>query len=121
MILSFGLDFLLNVFLRAPIVGMLLGNSEFGMIIAEVMILGFISLLLTFGQNHIAKICVPQDVVGTMLPCKKEGVTDKSSSTKGEEEPGRRLLWFDRRFLAADKSAVKCKDVSAYAAKLVVC
>ena len=110
-----------GTYLRAPLVGMLLGNSEFGMIIAEVMILGFISLLLTFGQNHIAKICVPQDVVGTMLPCKKEGVTDKSSSTKGEEEPGRRLLWFDGRFLAADKSAVKCKDVSAYAAKLVVC
>ncbi|KAJ6907787.1 hypothetical protein NC651_018277 [Populus alba x Populus x berolinensis] len=77
---------------------------------AELMILGFISLLLTFGQNHIAKICVPQDVVVTMLPCKKEVVTDKSSSTKGEEEPGRRLLWFDRRFLAADNSAVKCKD-----------
>ncbi|KAJ6907793.1 hypothetical protein NC651_018283 [Populus alba x Populus x berolinensis] len=95
---------------KVKAVGMLLGNSEFGMIIAELMILGFISLLLTFGQNHIAKICVPQDVVGTMLPCKKEGVTDKSSSTKGEEQPGRRLLWFDRRFLAADKSAVKCKD-----------
>ncbi|KAJ6990536.1 MLO-like protein 8 [Populus alba x Populus x berolinensis] len=77
---------------------------------AELMILGFISLLLTFGQNHIAKICVPQDVVGTMLPCKKERVTDKSSSTKGEEEPGRRLLWFDRRFLAGAKSAAKCKD-----------
>ncbi|XP_061948948.1 MLO-like protein 10 isoform X1 [Populus nigra] len=77
---------------------------------AELMILGFISLLLTFGQYNIAKICVPQDVAGTMLPCKKQGVTDKSSSTKGEEEPGRRLLWFDRRFLAGAKGAVKCKD-----------
>ncbi|KAJ6990629.1 hypothetical protein NC653_019021 [Populus alba x Populus x berolinensis] len=47
---------------KVKAVGMLLGNSEFGMIIAELMILGFISLLLTFGQNHIAKICVPQDV-----------------------------------------------------------
>ena len=88
------------------------------MIIAELMILGFISLLLSFGQNHIAKICVPQDVVGTMLPCKK-GVADKRIST--EEENRRRLLLFDRRFLARAKSAVKCKDVSAYAAKLVLC
>ncbi|KAF9678635.1 hypothetical protein SADUNF_Sadunf07G0055000 [Salix dunnii] len=74
---------------------------------AELMILGFISLLLSFGQNHIAKICVPQDVVGTMLPCKK-GVADKRIST--EEEHRRRLLLFDRRFLARAKSAVKCKD-----------
>jgi mlo protein len=84
------------------------------MIIAELMILGFISLLLTFGQSYIAKICVPQDVAGTMLPCKKEG-SEKSSSTEGEHR--RALLWFDRRFLAGAESAVKCKDVSVYAAK----
>ncbi|XP_011022136.1 PREDICTED: MLO-like protein 8 [Populus euphratica] len=74
---------------------------------AELMILGFISLLLTFGQSYIAKICVPQDVAGTMLPCKKEG-SEKSSSTEGERR--RALLWFDRRFLAGAESAVKCKD-----------
>lgn len=74
---------------------------------AELMILGFISLLLTFGQSYIAKICVPQDVAGTMLPCKKEG-SEKSSSTEGEHR--RALLWFDRRFLAGAESAVKCKD-----------
>lgn len=77
---------------------------------ADLMIPGFISLLLSFGQNHIAKICVPQDVVGTMLPCKKEGVTHKRISTEEEEEHRWRLLLFDRRFLARAESAVKCKD-----------
>ncbi|RZC67414.1 hypothetical protein C5167_011114 [Papaver somniferum] len=35
----------------------------------ELMVLGFISLLLTFGQNYIAKICVPLRIADTMLPC----------------------------------------------------
>uniref|UniRef100_A0A6N2LY10 MLO-like protein n=1 Tax=Salix viminalis TaxID=40686 RepID=A0A6N2LY10_SALVM len=74
---------------------------------AELMILGFISLILTFGQTYFAKICVPQDVAGTMLPCKKPG-SDKSSSTEGERR--RALLWFDHRFLSSDVSAAKCKD-----------
>lgn len=36
---------------------------------AELMVLGFISLLLTFGQNYIAKICIPEKAGNTMLPC----------------------------------------------------
>ncbi|KAF7829462.1 MLO-like protein 9 [Senna tora] len=36
---------------------------------SELMILGFISLLLTFGQNYIAKICIPVKYGNTMLPC----------------------------------------------------
>ncbi|CAL9133888.1 unnamed protein product [Musa acuminata var. zebrina] len=35
----------------------------------ELMILGFISLLLTFGQSYIAKICIPETLSNTMLPC----------------------------------------------------
>ncbi|CAI9115194.1 OLC1v1016033C1 [Oldenlandia corymbosa var. corymbosa] len=35
----------------------------------ELMVLGFISLLLTFGQNYIAQICIPDHVANTMLPC----------------------------------------------------
>ncbi|KAI6671624.1 hypothetical protein NL676_006509 [Syzygium grande] len=38
----------------------------------ELMILGFISLLLTFGQSYIAKICIPTSVAETMLPCDKK-------------------------------------------------
>ncbi|KAJ6360297.1 hypothetical protein OIU77_004324 [Salix suchowensis] len=51
----------------------------------ELMLLGFISLLLTVSQNFIAKICVPENVVNDLLPCKlsekkkEEGL--KSNST----------------------------------------
>lgn len=78
------------------------------MVIAELMILGFISLLLSFGQSYIAKICIPLKVANSMLPCQKDN--DKSASS--EEEHRRRLLWFERRFLAGAESATKCKDVS---------
>ncbi|XP_017619994.1 MLO-like protein 1 isoform X1 [Gossypium arboreum] len=38
----------------------------------ELMLLGFISLLLTVFQNAISKICVSSDVLTSMLPCKRE-------------------------------------------------
>jgi mlo protein len=37
---------------------------------AELMVLGFISLLLVFGQNYIIKICISSHAADTMLPCK---------------------------------------------------
>lgn len=37
---------------------------------AELMLLGFISLLLTVFQNVITKFCVPKYIVSHMLPCK---------------------------------------------------
>ncbi len=43
-----------------------------------------------------------------MLPCKSEGENDSTS----EEETHRKLLWFDRRFLAAGSIAPSCKTVS---------
>lgn len=70
---------------------------------SELMILGFISLLLTFGQSYIARICIPEKVVNTMLPCREK--TDSSTSR-------RRLLWFERRYLAAGSYAPDCKAVS---------
>ncbi|KAF3341340.1 MLO-like protein 9 [Carex littledalei] len=42
---------------------------------AELMVLGFISLLLTFGQNYIIKICITDKVADTMLPCRLEEKT----------------------------------------------
>ncbi|KAF8391734.1 hypothetical protein HHK36_021968 [Tetracentron sinense] len=38
----------------------------------ELMLLGFISLLLTVSQNRIAKFCIPKHLVLHLLPCKKE-------------------------------------------------
>ncbi|XP_041000107.1 MLO-like protein 1 isoform X1 [Juglans microcarpa x Juglans regia] len=47
----------------------------------ELMILGFISLLLTVFQNTISKICVPEDLTRHMLPCKLEEGGQEESIT----------------------------------------
>lgn len=70
---------------------------------AELMLLGFISLLLTFGTKYIAKICIPPTLGDSMLPCKKEEVEEDSKDDR------RRLLSFDdsmvwRRGLASAAS-----------------
>ncbi|XP_072963329.1 MLO protein homolog 1-like isoform X1 [Typha angustifolia] len=55
---------------------------------AELMLLGFISLLLTVGQRPISKICIPAKAGSIMLPCKVE-------NAKGNEDGGhRKLLWY---------------------------
>jgi len=38
---------------------------------AELMILGFMSLLLTVTQDAIIEICIPVMAADTMLPCRK--------------------------------------------------
>ncbi|KAM0947245.1 hypothetical protein DsansV1_C08g0084101 [Dioscorea sansibarensis] len=53
----------------------------------ELMLLGFISLLLTVFQGLMQRICIPEDWTLHMLPCKKEG--DLSSEAHGGS---RRLL-----------------------------
>ncbi|PQQ15295.1 MLO-like protein 8 [Prunus yedoensis var. nudiflora] len=68
----------------------------------ELMILGFISLLLTFGQSYIARICISLKVADSMLPCTAKDEEDDSTTSH------RRLLWYDRRSLAA-ASDYKCK------------
>lgn len=74
------------------------------------MLLGFISLLLTFGQTYILKICIPEKAADTMLPCPFDGTNDNSSSS--EEAHRRKLLSYQRRFLADDSSTPSCKQVS---------
>lgn len=69
----------------------------------ELMVLGFISLLLTFGQNYIAQVCIPSKYANTMLPCPYRGSTVPKSShglepeeqEEGSDEHHRRLLWYD--------------------------
>ncbi|GMP32223.1 hypothetical protein CsSME_00006078 [Camellia sinensis var. sinensis] len=74
---------------------------------SELMVLGFISLLLTFGQKYIAKICIPTKVADTMLPCPATETT--TTSTEGGHQ--RRLLWYQHRILAAaDSNIFKCED-----------
>lgn len=81
------------------------------------MVLGFISLLLTFGQNYIASICIPMKIAGTMLPCPLAGsdysyeAGQEPETNGGEHEHHRKLLWYERRFLAAGSVGADCKMV----------
>ncbi|KAI3459937.1 hypothetical protein Pfo_016600 [Paulownia fortunei] len=72
---------------------------------AELMILGFISLILTFGQNYITRICISEEIGNTMLPCELKA----SYSHRNKEDHHRRLLWDERRILATDSPAKECK------------
>lgn len=75
------------------------------------MILGFISLLLTFGQSYIVRICIPANVADKLLPCpyNYKGKDDASSS---EEEHHRKLLSYERRYLSDDATPYQCKEVT---------
>ncbi|XP_031253770.1 MLO-like protein 10 [Pistacia vera] len=76
---------------------------------SELMVLGFISLILTFGQNHFAKICVSSKVADSMLPCRLGSDSDEKASS--EEEHRRRLLWYEHRYLASlDSNTFSCKE-----------
>ncbi|KAK1297051.1 MLO-like protein 8 [Acorus calamus] len=78
---------------------------------SELMILGFISLLLSFVQNYIAEICIPEKTADTMLPCRLRKITV-------EEDQGHRKrhlfedifdnLKSNRRSLAAGGPAKTC-------------
>ncbi|KAF3338208.1 MLO-like protein 8 [Carex littledalei] len=74
----------------------------------ELMILGFISLLLVFFQNYIAEICIPESAGNTMLPCRRgANVT-------------RRLLWADTKDFSSNRRSLanttpaNCTDVSFF-------
>ncbi|KAL4386850.1 hypothetical protein GQ457_09G028840 [Hibiscus cannabinus] len=91
---------------------------------AELMLMGFISLLLTVFQGPISEICIPKHIADTWHPCDKKTETKKYS----EKNPGRKLVEFSddgfdpyyvpRRSLASksDKCAEQGKAalVSAY-------
>ncbi|GFZ13160.1 seven transmembrane MLO family protein [Actinidia rufa] len=86
---------------------------------SELMLLGFISLLLTVGQAPISNICISKSVGATWHPCSKkqeDKLTKYDESHYEEEETRRKLLAFSashgglRRVLAAagtDKCAEK--------------
>jgi mlo protein len=45
----------------------------------ELMLLGFISLLLTVFQGALQKVCVKESIMHHLLPCSKETVAAKST------------------------------------------
>ncbi|XP_075519397.1 MLO-like protein 10 isoform X2 [Primulina tabacum] len=70
---------------------------------AELMILGFISLILVFSQYYIADICIPINVADTMLPC------PTGYQNENKERKHHRLLSYERRVLAGKKEP-SCKE-----------
>ncbi|KAM3316122.1 hypothetical protein ACQJBY_034317 [Aegilops geniculata] len=76
---------------------------------AELMLVGFISLLLTVAQDPISKICISAEAGSKMLPCKLPEADYAGDDAKGSR---RRLLWLHgevhRRFLAAPAGEDVC-------------
>ncbi|GKU93602.1 hypothetical protein SLEP1_g7181 [Rubroshorea leprosula] len=77
---------------------------------SELMLLGFISLLLTVGQSLISDICIPEKVANTWHPCNEDppepGENDGSGTDEGNHDRRRLLMVSDfgksvRRSLAA--------------------
>jgi mlo protein len=82
---------------------------------AELMLVGFISLLLTVLQDPISKICISEKAGSVMLPCKASDADYAGSDDSGDDDKGsrRRLLSFlasesHRRFLAAAPAEDVC-------------
>ncbi|XP_057781779.1 MLO-like protein 6 [Salvia miltiorrhiza] len=83
---------------------------------SELMLLGFISLLLTVGQSPISNICISKSAGATWHPCSKSEEAKKDAPPAAAEDDGedrrRRLLWLEggaRRILAGGGTD-KCAD-----------
>ncbi|XP_076899734.1 MLO protein homolog 1-like [Bidens hawaiensis] len=55
---------------------------------SELMLLGFLSLLLTVGTKYVAKICVPEKVGYKMLPCKAKDYNGDNKKKDGGDKGG---------------------------------
>ncbi|KAF5751533.1 Seven transmembrane MLO family protein isoform 1 [Tripterygium wilfordii] len=53
---------------------------------SELMLLGFISLLLTILQSSISNICIPEKVANTWHPCGKKEEEDTTTQTESSDE-----------------------------------
>lgn len=47
---------------------------------SELMLMGFVSLLLAVTQDSISKICIPAKIGDIMLPCRKKGATEEKKT-----------------------------------------
>ncbi|MQL93002.1 hypothetical protein Taro_025632 [Colocasia esculenta] len=82
----------------------------------ELMLLGFISLLLTVFQGAIQNICIPKNLTEHMLPCKKGEGESVNSSSHYQTAFFSGILGGGRRLLSGgggdNKCAKFCKDLS---------
>ncbi|XP_055820079.1 MLO-like protein 1 [Solanum dulcamara] len=76
----------------------------------ELMLLGFISLLLTVSQERILKICIPKHLSNHWLPCKKEEEDDEGAKeTVHFQTNFFSLIPGGRRLLAESANSGYCK------------
>ncbi|KAL0436647.1 UNVERIFIED_CONTAM: MLO-like protein 1 [Sesamum radiatum] len=68
----------------------------------ELMLLGFISLLLTVFQGRIVKLCVPHDIMKHLLPC---SLSSESASGGEESNAAPEVSGHHRRLLAEEAAA----------------
>lgn len=71
----------------------------------ELMLLGFISLMLTVVQGRIVKICVPAHTMDHLLPC---SLSLKSSSGGEESNAAPEVSGHQRRLLAEEAAGGFC-------------
>ena len=76
---------------------------------AELMVLGFISLLLVFGQNYIIKVCISNHAANTMLPCKLEAAA-AAAHLGGVEDSPPPYYAHNASLLAEASMATKCPE-----------
>ncbi|KAI3750698.1 hypothetical protein L2E82_21447 [Cichorium intybus] len=77
----------------------------------ELMILGFISLLMTFCQNKIASVCISKILTKDFLPCERrpEGKGPDDDDDEEAEDARRRLLMYDTHRMLGGGEPVECR------------
>ena len=69
------------------------------------MLLGFMSLTLTVTQQPVSKICIPNSVAFTMLPCQREIQIKANKNLEMEQlrsssATNRRFSWLPEKFVS---------------------
>ncbi|KAM1248583.1 hypothetical protein ACFX2I_044579 [Malus domestica] len=70
----------------------------------ELMLLGFISLLLTVSQRSIIRICIPSNLANHMLPCKRETSEENNNAHYSLDQS----INNRRRLLSTDTNSDNC-------------
>ncbi|KAK3030374.1 hypothetical protein RJ639_038902 [Escallonia herrerae] len=75
----------------------------------ELMLLGFISLLLTVSQGLVSRMCIPAHLANYMLPCKMESVSSGGTHEISiHENYSEQIARNGRRLLAEDTGPENC-------------
>eukprot|EP00262_Sarcandra_glabra_P021530 TRINITY_DN916_c0_g1_i1.p1 TRINITY_DN916_c0_g1~~TRINITY_DN916_c0_g1_i1.p1 ORF type:complete len:529 (-),score=72.48 TRINITY_DN916_c0_g1_i1:261-1847(-) len=75
----------------------------------ELMLLGFISLLLTVFQGVIGRMCIPENLTHHMLPCTKEETKDAAEANRFQTQLWSGISGIGRRLLSGESEVNHCK------------